>query len=59
MANWIAEATSRNKGSLRRTLRAKKGKPIAYGTLASAAKSRGKTGRRARLALTLRRLAKH
>lgn len=54
--NWIAKATSGNKGALRRTLGAKKGQPIPRKKLVAAAKKGGVTGRRARLALTLRTL---
>jgi len=57
MANWIAKAT-RNKGALRRELGVSKGNTISSSMLASAAKSGGKTGRRARLAITLGRLRK-
>jgi len=53
---WIAKATAKNKGSLRRSLGAKKGKPIPRSKLQAAAKKGGKTGRRARLALTLRKM---
>ena len=45
-------------GALRRTLGAKKGKPIPRKKLVAAAKKSGKTGQRARLALTLRKLRK-
>jgi len=51
---WVQKAFSKNKGSLRRTLRAKKGRKIPASKLRSAAKKGGKTGRRARLALTAR-----
>jgi hypothetical protein len=55
---WIQKAIHpRKEGALRRTLGAKKGKPIPLGTLKAAAKKSGVTGQRARLALTLRRLA--
>jgi hypothetical protein len=55
-SNWIAGATSKNKGSLRRELGAKPGEPIPAAKLAAAAKAGGKLGRRARLAETLRKL---
>lgn len=56
--NWIAKATAKNKGSLRRELGAKKGKPIPKAKLAAAAKAKGKEGRRARLAIELGKLRK-
>lgn len=52
---WIQSAI-KNPGSLRKTLKIKKGKKIPLGKLKAAAKKKGKTGKRARLALTLRRL---
>ena len=55
--NWIAGAISKP-GSLRETLGAKAGKPIPAGKLAAAAKKPGITGKRARLAETLRGLGK-
>lgn len=57
MANWIQGAVKK-KGSLRRTLKAKKGKKIPVSKLRAAAKKGGVTGRRARLALTLRKLGR-
>jgi hypothetical protein len=51
---WIKGAIKK-KGSLRRTLGVKKGKTIPVSKLRSAAKKGGKTGKRARLALTLRK----
>lgn len=56
-ANWIAGAIKKP-GSLRKTLGAKKGAPIPAGKLRAAAKKKGKTGARARLALTLKGLNK-
>jgi len=53
---WIQKATSKNKGALRRQLGAKKGRPIPKRKLRAAAKKGGKTGRRARLALTLSKM---
>ena len=53
--NWISGAISKP-GSLRRTLGAKKGEPIPRSKLEAAAKKGGKTGQRARLALTLRKM---
>jgi len=52
---WIAKAISKP-GSLRKTVGAKKGEPIPRAKLEAAAKQKGKTGQRARLALTLRKL---
>ena len=57
MANWIAGAI-KNKGSLRKELGAKKGKPIPAKKLAKAAKAKGKIGQRARLAETLKSFKK-
>jgi hypothetical protein len=54
---WIQEAI-KNKGSLRKSLKAKKGKNIPVSKLKTAAKKKGKIGKRARLALTLRKLSK-
>jgi hypothetical protein len=53
--NWISGAISKP-GSLRKTLGAKKGEPIPRAKLEAAAKKGGKTGQRARLALTLRKM---
>jgi len=58
MANWIAKATAKNKGALRKKLGAKAGKPIAAKKLAAAAKKGGKLGKEARLAKTLKGLRK-
>lgn len=57
MAKWIQKAI-KHPGSLRRALHVKKGKPIPAGKLRAAAKKKGVTGRRARLALTLRKLSR-
>lgn len=54
---WIQKAIKKP-GALRRTLGAKPGRPIPVAKLKEAAKEGGKTGQRARLALTLRRLAR-
>jgi hypothetical protein len=51
--NWIAGAIE-HPGSLRKTLGAKKGKPIPAAKLAAAAKKPGVEGKRARLAETLK-----
>lgn len=51
--NWIAGAIGKE-GSLRKTLGAKAGKPIPTAKLAAAAQKPGITGKRARLAQTLR-----
>lgn len=53
--NWIAGAIKK-KGSLRKTLGAKKGKNIPVAKIKKAAKGKGKTAKRANLALTLRKL---
>ena len=53
--NWIAGAIGKP-GSLRKELGAKAGKPIPAGTLAAAAKKPGVTGKRARLAMTLKKM---
>lgn len=52
---WIQEAISKP-GALRKTLGAKKGKNIPAGKLAKAAKGKGVTAKRARLAMTLRKM---
>ncbi len=57
MAKWIKGAI-KHPGSLRKTLGAKKGQPIPAGKLRAAAKKGGTTGRRARLAITLKKLRK-
>jgi len=54
---WIKRAI-KHPGALRRTLKVKKGKKIPLKKLRAAAKKKGVTGRRARLALTLRKLAR-
>lgn len=53
---WIQKATANAKGQLRKTLGAKAGQPIPAKKLAAAAKKPGVTGRRARLAQTLKKL---
>lgn len=55
---WIAKATSKNKGALRKKLGAKKGKPIPAKKLNAAAKKGGKLGKEARLAKTLKKMKK-
>ena len=53
--NWIKDAiTPKNKGSLRETLGTPKGQNISKKKLDAAAKKKGKTGQRARLAQTLK-----
>lgn len=52
---WIAGAI-KHPGSLRRTAHVKKGNKIPVSTLRRLAKKKGKTGKRARLALTLRKM---
>ena len=54
---WIQGAI-KNKGSLRRTLKVKSGQTIPASKLRAAAKKGGKTGQRARLAMTLKGLNK-
>jgi hypothetical protein len=52
---WIKDAIKRP-GALRKTLGAKAGKPIPERKLEAAAKKGGVTGRRARLAETLKKM---
>ena len=52
---WIQDAIKKE-GSLRKTMKTKKGETIPVSKLEKAAKKGGKTGKRARLALTLRKL---
>lgn len=54
---WIQNAIEKE-GSLRKTMKTKEGKNIPVSKLEKAAKKGGKTGKRARLALTLRKLNK-
>ena len=54
---WIAGAIKKP-GALRKTLKIKKGKTIPLSKLRAAAKKKGVTGRRARLALTMRKMSK-
>tara|TARA_R100001244_G_scaffold56911_1_gene48426 strand:+ start:402 stop:584 length:183 start_codon:yes stop_codon:yes gene_type:complete len=54
---WIAKAI-KNPGSLRKTLKVKKGQKIPVSKLKKAAEGGGTTARRARLALTLRKMNK-
>jgi hypothetical protein len=55
MANWIAGAT-KNKGGLHRSLGVAAGKKIPLKRITMAAKGKGKVGKQARLALTLRKM---
>lgn len=56
---WIQEAINpEHKGSLRKSLHAKAGKPIPEKKLESAAKKGGTIGKRARLAETLKKMHK-
>lgn len=55
--NWIAGAIGK-KGALRKQLGAKPGKPIPAAKLEAAAKKPGVTGKRARLAMTLKGMNK-
>ena len=54
---WIQTAI-KNPGALRKSLGVKKGQKIPHSKLQAAAKKGGKTGQRARLALTLKGLNK-
>ena len=54
---WI-QAMHMKKGALRKSLGAKPGKNIPAGKLRAAAAKGGKTGKRARLAITLKKLNK-
>ena len=54
---WIQKAIGKP-GSLRKTTHTKKGKNIPVSKLKSLSKKKGKTGKRARLALTLRGMHK-
>jgi len=53
--NWISGAIKKP-GALRKTLGVSGDKPIPRAKLEAAAKQKGKTGQRARLALTLRKM---
>ena len=58
MSDWISKATSKNKGSLRKALGAKLGKPIPEKKLEKAAHSKDdKLKKRAVLAKTLRKFS--
>jgi len=57
MANWIAGAI-KHPGALHRDLGMAQGKKIPRERLVAAAKKAGVVGKRARLAMTLRRLRK-
>lgn len=54
---WIQEAIKKP-GALKKSLGVKEGKTIPAGKLAKAAAAPGKTGQRARLAQTLKKLGK-
>lgn len=54
---WIQKAIEK-KGALRKTLKVKKGQNIPEKKLEAAAKKPGITGKRARLAITLKSLSK-
>jgi hypothetical protein len=59
VANWIANATSKNKGALRKKLGAKPGKDIPEAKLEKAENSKNpKLAKEARLAETLKKLKK-
>ena len=53
--NWI-EGAIKKPGALRKELKVKSGKRIPMDELRSAAKKPGKEGKRARLAITLRKM---
>lgn len=53
--HWIQGAI-KNPGALHKQMGVKQGEPIPEGKLEAAAKKSGKEGRRARLALTLKRM---
>lgn len=53
---WIASATVKNHGALHRSLHVPMGQRIPMSKLTAAAHMKGKTGQRARLAMTLRKL---
>jgi hypothetical protein len=55
--NWISGAIKKP-GALRKSLGVKKGEKIPAKQLRKAAKKSGKTGQRARLAMTLRKMGK-
>jgi hypothetical protein len=55
--NWISKAI-KNPGSLRKSLGIKKGKTIPISTLNKLAKGTGKNAKKARLALTLKKINK-
>ena len=57
MSKWISGAIKKP-GALRKALKVKAGKNIPAGKLAKAAKKKGVTGQRARLAQTLKAIAK-
>jgi len=54
---WIQDIGMK-KGALRKTLKVKKGQKIPLKKLTAAAKKKGITGKRARLAKTLRKISK-
>ena len=56
-SRWIQGAIKKP-GALRKSLGVKKGEKIPAKKLAAAAKKKGKTGQRARLAQTLRKMAR-
>jgi hypothetical protein len=55
--NWIKDAIKKP-GALSESMGVKKGEKIPAGKLAKAAKNKGVTGQRARLAMTLKKLGK-
>lgn len=57
MANWITKSIKKP-GALRKSLGVKKGQKIPAKKLVAAAKKGGKLGKRARLAITLKKMHK-
>jgi hypothetical protein len=57
MANWIKRAI-KHPGALRKQLHAKAGEPIPAKKLEAAASKGGTEGKRARLAITLRKMSR-
>lgn len=53
---WIQKAIKKP-GALRKSLKVKKGKKIPIAKLKKAAKAKGKLGKRARLAITLKKIS--
>jgi len=56
--NWIAEATVKNKGALRKQLDIPEDETIPASKLKKAASKDGKLGKRAKLAVTLKKFSR-